>query len=84
MEAVLVKKYRKSVGNVIDLCLTMPEISNMTAEEIFVGSCLYVNEVHTSDLLGANLTLMFQDSMAVGNQLKALIKQMIEELDPEG
>ena len=56
-EIALKKPYRKAVNEVINLMLTMVEVSNITAEEIFLGGCLYVSEIH----LHANLSDTMQE-----------------------
>lgn len=81
VELVLAKKFRKAISHIIDLSLTTVEVSNMSAEEIFVGSCMYAGDVYPQSPLGDSLSLNFEGAKLAGAQVRDLLKETIETMD---
>ena len=42
LNVALAPTFKDRVKDVLDLAVTIPEVANRTAEEIFIGSCIYV------------------------------------------
>ena len=80
LNTALANKFKNRVKDVIDLAITIPEIANRTAEEIFIGSCIYVCDGHPDLFLGDSMQLKFANAMMGGDQVKTLIKETIQEL----
>ena len=74
----LAPQYAKRVNSVIELAMTLPEIANFTAEEVFIGSCLLLCEMSVLSQLSASMQMKFSGSMIGGNQVKTLLKDAME------
>jgi hypothetical protein len=83
VELLLAQQFRKVVNAMIDLSLTTVEVSGMSAEEIFVGSCLYAGEMHPQAPLGDSVSLNFEAAQVNGTQVKDLLKEIVENIDEE-
>jgi hypothetical protein len=77
----LAKKYRKPIYLVIDLALLLPELSCLSAEELFIGCCLYIKEVQAPSLIDDQKIQQFHEALLQGIQVCHLLKQMVEELN---
>ena len=77
LSVVLAQKFRTRVKNVIDFALTIPEIANHSAEETFIGCCLYVSESSPDASFGDQMELKFANAMIGGQQIKALLKEAV-------
>ena len=82
-EVVLKQRFWKPMEDVIDLCLTLPETGHLTAEQIFLGACIFLHERCFQQLLPQELMERFEDVIIPGLQLKAVVKAAFESLSQE-
>jgi hypothetical protein len=69
--------FENTVSYLIDFCLTIPETSQLTSEEIFVGCCLVLYDKLAQPALLSLMLAYFQTSMGRGISLAQLIKQSL-------
>lgn len=67
----------------IDFALTVPETSQLSSEEIFVGCCLLAAEKANSESLSALLAGSFGGAMGKGGQLSELMKELFVTISPD-
>lgn len=79
VNVVLTPQHAKKVKSVVELSMTLPEIANFTAEEVFIGSCMLLCELSPhSNQLSPSMQTRFAGSMMGGSQVKTLLKDAME------
>jgi hypothetical protein len=62
----------------MNLIILLPEVSKLTAEEIFIGSCLYICQKHNCSKIYNLLQEFFPETMTAADHLLNLIKLALE------
>jgi len=83
VELVLPKNLRMKMALIIDLSLLSQKISGMSAEEIFVGCCMYLNDISpvTLPLLGNIMSLNFEGAKVKGAEVQDALKELMENIE---
>lgn len=84
LDLILTSNSTKIVKPVIDLAITIPQTANMTAEEVFLGSYLYIYEHKLHLQISDSMQLKFANAMTRANQVKHLLEETIEEIEASG
>lgn len=82
-ELVLTKNGAKMMTTVIDLSLTIAHISNLSAEEVFLGSYMFVSEQFLNVPAGQDIVERFQDSVVGGKELMEMLRPLYKSLTEE-
>ena len=75
----LSKEFRNSVDRVIDLALTLTEMSNKSAEEIFMGSCKFVSAKNNVPIV-SSMELNFAHALGPAEEVKTCLKLVFDSL----